>query len=106
MTPVVTTIAEVRAAVAAARAGGKTVGFVPTMGALHAGHAALVRAARKETGFVVVSIFVNPTQFGPTEDFAKYPRTLDADRQVCAEAGADLVFAPPVDEMYPDRSVT
>ena len=71
---------------------GKTVGFVPTMGALHEGHAALVRAARSACGFVVVSIFVNPTQFGPKEDFAKYPRTLEADRKLCGEAGrgADL----------------
>jgi pantoate--beta-alanine ligase len=106
MTPVVTTIAEVRAAVASARARGHMVGFVPTMGALHNGHAALVRAARKETGFVVVSIFVNPTQFGPAEDYGKYPRTLDADRALCAEAGADLVFAPSVEEMYPGRPVT
>jgi pantoate--beta-alanine ligase len=106
MTPVVTTIAEVRAAVADARRRGLTVGFVPTMGALHEGHAALVRAARRETGFVVVSVFVNPTQFGPAEDFAKYPRTLEADQKVCADAGADLIFAPAVGEMYPERSVT
>lgn len=96
--PVVTTVAEVRAAVAVARAAQRPVGFVPTMGALHEGHAALVRAAR---GFVVVSIFVNPTQFGPKEDFAKYPRTLDADRALCGDAGASLIFAPAVDEMYP-----
>lgn len=106
MTPVVTTIAEVRAAVAAARARGLSVGFVPTMGALHEGHAALVRAARKRDGFVAVSVFVNPTQFGPTEDFAKYPRTLDADRAICHQAGADLVFAPSATEMYPERPVT
>lgn len=106
MTPVVTTIAEVRAAVAAARARRLSVGFVPTMGALHEGHAALVRAARARDGFVVVSVFVNPTQFGPSEDFAKYPRTLDADRALCHEAGADLVFAPTAAEMYPERSVT
>lgn len=101
LTPVVTTIAEVRAAVAGARRAGKTIGFVPTMGALHEGHAALVRAA---SGFVVVSIFVNPTQFGPKEDFAKYPRTLEADQRVCAEAGASLIFAPSVEEMYPEQS--
>jgi pantoate--beta-alanine ligase len=106
MTPVVATIAEVRAAVKAARAAGKTVGLVPTMGALHEGHAALIRAARARSGYVVVSIFVNPTQFAPTEDFEKYPRTLDADRRVCADSGADLIFAPAVCEMYPERSVT
>ena len=71
MTPIVATIAEARAAMAAARRDGKTIGFVPTMGALHEGHAALVRAARASSGFVVVSIFVNPTQFGPSEDFAR-----------------------------------
>jgi pantoate--beta-alanine ligase len=106
LTPVVTTVAEVRAAVAAARRDGKSVGFVPTMGGLHEGHAALVRAARAASGFVVVSIFVNPTQFGPKEDYAKYPRTLEADQRICTEAGADLIFAPPVGEMYPERSVT
>jgi pantoate--beta-alanine ligase len=99
--PIAPTIAEVRRAVAAARAAGRTVGFVPTMGALHEGHAALVRAARAATGFAVVSVFVNPTQFGPNEDFAKYPRTLDADQKVCADAGADLIFAPSVEEVYP-----
>ena len=104
--PVVTTIAEVQAAVAAIRARGTTVGFVPTMGALHEGHAALVRAARAHSGFVVVSIFVNPTQFGPKEDFAKYPRTLEADQKLCNEAGADLIFAPSVEEMYPQNSFT
>lgn len=106
MTPVVTTIAEVRSAVSAARAAGKTVGLVPTMGALHEGHASLIRAARNSSGFVVVSIFVNPTQFGPNEDFAQYPRTLEADRTLCTEAGADLIFAPAVEEMYPEHLVT
>jgi pantoate--beta-alanine ligase len=104
--PVAATVAEVRAAVAAARERGLTVGLVPTMGALHTGHAALIRAAKRDCGFVVVSVFVNPTQFGPAEDFAKYPRTLDADRIACAEAGADLVFAPSAAEMYPEHSVT
>jgi pantoate--beta-alanine ligase len=106
MTPVVTTIAEVRATVALARREGMTVALVPTMGALHEGHAALIRAARREAGFVIVSVFVNPTQFGPNEDFARYPRTLEADQKVCADAGADLIFAPAVAEMYPERSVT
>jgi pantoate--beta-alanine ligase len=101
---IVTTIADVSTAVDAARRAGKTIGFVPTMGALHEGHAALVREARASSGFVVVSIFVNPTQFGPKEDFAKYPRTLEADQKVCA--GADLIFAPSVEEMYPADSVT
>lgn len=106
ITPVVTTVAGLRSAVVGARGEGATVGFVPTMGALHEGHAALIRAARQRTGFVVVSIFVNPTQFGPNEDFAKYPRTLEADRRVCAAAGADLIFAPTAAEVYPEHSVT
>jgi pantoate--beta-alanine ligase len=71
------------------------------MGALHAGHASLVQAARAECGFIVVSIFVNPTQFGPHEDFARYPRTLDADRALVAEVGADLLFVPSAEVMYP-----
>ncbi|HJZ58548.1 MAG TPA: pantoate--beta-alanine ligase, partial [Gemmataceae bacterium] len=106
MLPVVTTIAEVRAAVAQARRRGQSVGLVPTMGALHAGHTALIRAARAASGFVVVSIFVNPTQFGPNEDFARYPRTLEADQKACADAGAELIFAPSVEEIYPDDAVT
>jgi pantoate--beta-alanine ligase len=106
MTPTVTTIAEVRARVAEARGAGNTVALVPTMGALHDGHAALIRAARAGAGFVVVSIFVNPTQFGPGEDLSKYPRTLEADQRVSTDAGADLIFAPSVAEMYPERSIT
>ena len=97
---VVHTIRELRAAVARARQAGRTIGFVPTMGCLHEGHLALVRRARAETGYVVVSIFVNPTQFGPTEDFAKYPRTLEADVAGSAAAGADLVFAPATEDFY------
>ena len=88
-----------------------TVGFVPTMGALHAGHASLMERARKEVGSeapVVVSIFVNPMQFGAGEDLDRYPRTLDADLALCAELGVDVVFAPSVDEVYPggDPQVT
>lgn len=106
MLPLASTIAEVRAAVFAARGRGQRIGFVPTMGALHAGHAELVRVAKSHSGFVVVSVFVNPTQFGPNEDFAKYPRTLDDDRRISADAGGDLVFAPSAAEMYPPNAVT
>jgi pantoate--beta-alanine ligase len=98
---VVETVADVRRAVAGARGRGLSVGLVPTMGALHAGHLSLVEAARTENGFVVVSIFVNPTQFGPHEDFTRYPRTLDRDLALCREAGVDLVFHPSPVEMYP-----
>ena len=79
--------------------------LVPTMGALHAGHAALIKQARHlagRGGLVVVSIFVNPAQFGPKEDFTQYPRTLDADQKLCAEHGADVIFHPTVETMYPD----
>jgi pantoate--beta-alanine ligase len=103
----VATIEEVRSAVAAARARGEVVGFVPTMGALHAGHARLIERCQSEAGFVVVSIFVNPTQFRPSEDLGRYPRTLEADLRVCEAAGADLVFAPPEAVIYPrGRSAT
>jgi pantoate--beta-alanine ligase len=93
----------VRARVAEARRRGLSVGLVPTMGALHAGHASLIRAARAETGYVVVSIFVNPTQFGPKEDLARYPRPLHLDLGVCQHEGVDLVFHPEPAEMYPAR---
>lgn len=93
-------IAETRAAVRALRAGGQSVGFVPTMGALHEGHLSLVRAAKAGCGAVVVSIFVNPTQFGPNEDFAKYPRTFEADCTALEREGVDVVFAPTAREMY------
>lgn len=96
----VQTVEQVRKAVAAARAGGKTIGFVPTMGALHAGHFSLIDAARRDCGFVVVSIFVNPTQFAPTEDLSKYPRTPEADLAGCRQHGADAVFMPSVEVMY------
>jgi len=92
---------QVRAAVRAAKSQGQRVGFVPTMGALHEGHLALVRAARQQCPFVVASVFVNPAQFGPNEDFAKYPRNLERDRQMLESEGVSLLFAPPVEEMYP-----
>ncbi|GGJ22603.1 pantoate--beta-alanine ligase [Deinococcus roseus] len=86
---------------------GKTsIGFVPTMGFLHQGHASLIRQARQDHETVVLSIFVNPTQFGPTEDFSSYPRNLEADLAVASEAGADVIFAPEVKEMYPQGFAT
>jgi pantoate--beta-alanine ligase len=91
-----------RAALDSARGAGHTIGLVPTMGALHAGHLSLLHAARSETGYVVASIFVNPTQFGPREDFARYPRPFEADLAVCREARTDLVFAPEAREIYPE----
>jgi pantoate--beta-alanine ligase len=94
-------IDDVRDRVAGARRAGLTVGLVPTMGALHAGHVSLIRAARRETGFVVVSIFVNPTQFGPHEDYARYPRPFEKDLEVCQAEGVDLVFAPEPRTLYP-----
>ncbi len=99
--PLVRTKKDLAAAVSAWRRDGLTVGFVPTMGALHAGHAALVKRAASENDRVVVSVFVNPKQFGPNEDYGRYPRALTADRRLVASAGADLVYAPSVDEMYP-----
>jgi pantoate--beta-alanine ligase len=98
------TRAELRAALSDTRARGGRVALVPTMGALHAGHAALVAEARARLSpadAVVVSIFVNPLQFGPGEDLDRYPRSLEADLRVCADQGADVVFAPSVDEVYP-----
>lgn len=99
--PVAATVEAVRQAVQAARQRGSTIGLVPTMGALHEGHLSLCRAARAETGFVIVTIFVNPTQFGPNEDFSRYPRQLATDLDLCGQAGVDLVFAPDVQVMYP-----
>lgn len=85
-----------------ARFAGKSVGFVPTMGALHDGHASLIRASASQCDVTVVSIFVNPTQFGPYEDYDKYPRTLDADADIVEQAGGNIVFAPAVEEVYPE----
>ncbi len=98
--------AELRAAIQAWRAAKQTIGFVPTMGALHAGHLSLVDAARAECDRVVVSIFVNPTQFGPNEDFERYPRNLQADVALLAPRGAELVFAPQPAEIYPPGHAT
>jgi pantoate--beta-alanine ligase len=99
-------IEAVRKSVTLAKSQDKTVGLVPTMGALHQGHRSLIDRAAKECDFVVVSIFVNPTQFGPSEDFAKYPRTLKADEAICHGAHANLVFAASSEEMYPNPLCT
>ena len=93
---------ELRAALAAPRRAGRSIGLVPTMGYLHEGHLSLLRAARAECDVVVMSLFVNPTQFGPGEDFERYPRDEERDAALAAEAGVDLVWAPPVEEVYPE----
>lgn len=103
---ILTAIADMRAASRAARGEGKRVGFVPTMGALHEGHLSLVRAAKAQCDLVAVSIFVNPTQFGPHEDFSKYPRTFEKDRAMLEKEGVNFLFAPSVEEMYPAGAVT
>lgn len=102
----VKTVAELRENIAAAKQAGLTIGLVPTMGALHEGHASLISAANKENDFVVVSVFVNPTQFGPNEDLDAYPRTLEADCKLAEAMGANIVFAPSAKEMYPSEDMT
>jgi pantoate--beta-alanine ligase len=100
------TISEMRAECRAARHGNQRLGFVPTMGALHDGHLSLVRAARASCDVVAASIFVNPTQFGPNEDLANYPRTLERDRELLESKGVELLFVPAIDEMYPAGAAT
>jgi pantoate--beta-alanine ligase len=102
----ISSVAEMTALSKEAKRSGKSVGFVPTMGALHPGHLSLVNAARAQANTVVTSIFVNPAQFGPKEDFGKYPRTLEKDSGLLAAAGVDYLFAPSVDEMYPKDACT
>ena len=94
-------IGAMQEAVRALKADGKRIAYVPTMGALHAGHASLIRLAREKADTVVVSVFVNPLQFGPSEDFAKYPRTPSADAQLCEKENVDLLFMPSAEEMFP-----
>jgi pantoate--beta-alanine ligase len=103
---VLSTVQDMRAACRAVRQNGQSLGLVPTMGALHAGHIALVRAARAQCDVVAASIFVNPTQFGPNEDFAKYPRTFEQDCALIKAEGVALVFAPQPEEMYPAGATT
>ncbi|WP_036282551.1 pantoate--beta-alanine ligase [Methylocystis sp. ATCC 49242] len=104
--PVVATIEDLRSFVRARRADGERIGLVPTMGALHAGHLSLVEEARRHAERVIVTIFVNPTQFGPNEDFLRYPRTLATDCEKLGTVAADLVFAPTVEVMYPKGFAT
>jgi pantoate--beta-alanine ligase len=103
----VTTIADVRSAVSSARARGARIGFVPTMGALHAGHLSLVEQSRRVADVTVMSIFVNPLQFGPKEDLARYPRPVEEDDRLARDAQVDIMFRPEVEEMYPPgRTIT
>lgn len=103
---ILSNVAQVRAQVKEWKKQGLSVGFVPTMGYLHEGHESLIRKAASENHRVVVSIFVNPTQFGPNEDLEKYPRDLEKDSSICKAAGADLIFHPEVKEMYPMGACT
>src|SRR5512145_2066605 len=96
----VRTVAALRAVVSSTRRSGYSIGLVPTMGSLHEGHLSLLRAAREQCGVVVMSLFVNPAQFGPGEDYDQYPRDERHDAELAGAAGVDLLFAPPLDEVY------
>jgi len=104
--PIVSSVSQTRERLDRLRRDGKRIGLVPTMGALHAGHASLIERARAECDFVVVSIFVNPLQFGPSEDYQRYPRPLENDAALCAEKGVDLIFAPETSDMYASPQIT
>ena len=106
MAEMITTIAELRERLGQARRAGQSIGFVPTMGALHPGHQRLLEVAHEETGVVVASIFVNPTQFDRKDDLDRYPRTMEQDMGICRAAGVDYVFAPSPDEMYPQLQLS
>ena len=99
-------VAELKNLVATFKQDGKSIGLVPTMGALHEGHASLIKAAHAENDITIVSVFVNPTQFGPNEDYAAYPRTLEKDCTVAENAGADVAFAPKKEDLYPNKDMT
>src|SRR5512135_913528 len=102
---IITTIAEMQAAAESLRREGKRIGFVPTMGFLHDGHLSLMRQARQENDALAASIFVNPTQFGPKEDLARYPRDADGDRKKCESAGVDILFTPAAADIYPESPI-
>lgn len=102
---VISSVQDIRNKVKFLKSQGKTVGFVPTMGALHAGHESLIKQAKQKCDAVIVSVFVNPVQFGPNEDYAKYPRKLEDDRLICSNIGVDVVFSPEVAEMYGDSDI-